>query len=331
MLVDVREPLTREFHKAKGRADMLRPQIVISESPGADEVPGPREGRRRRLIRSTATRSWTTPQHSTRAEREARRRKQADFSPVERESLERARRLVMIAADEAATPAEKAGRVSGARRAGWFDRTSGSRRRAAGALRSPESWRPERRLGPPRLPSGSPSTAEWVAPQPPSGSPSTADWVALNRRLRPPSTADWAVRLQIRRGDELQEMAARILADRRLAHHVRCSSRPPSPSADLPRAAGQRSFHMVIWRRPTAQSEVEDSPVGGPARPTRQLRTTQSAVRHGPVGYGAACGTTLTMRPGTTITLRLTVEQRDDLLVGQCGCAYHPRRRRPRR
>ena len=41
------------------------------------------------------------------AEREARRRKQADFSPVERESLERARRLVMIAANEAATPAER--------------------------------------------------------------------------------------------------------------------------------------------------------------------------------------------------------------------------------
>ncbi len=106
MLVDVREPLTREFHKAKGRADMLRPQIVISESPGADEVPDPAKVDAAALFEyRDAVLDYAAAFDA--AEREARRRKQADFSPVERESLERVRRLVMIAADEAATPAER--------------------------------------------------------------------------------------------------------------------------------------------------------------------------------------------------------------------------------
>ncbi|GAB11445.1 hypothetical protein GOARA_068_01060 [Gordonia araii NBRC 100433] len=94
MLVDVREPLTREFHKAKGRADMLRP-------PPGVEVDDP--------VAFVEYRDAVVEYAAAfdAAEREARRRKQADFSPIEREALERARRLVMIAADEAATPAER--------------------------------------------------------------------------------------------------------------------------------------------------------------------------------------------------------------------------------
>jgi hypothetical protein len=94
MLVDVREPLTRAFHQAKGRADMLRPPTgAVVEDPRAFVE------YRDAVIEYAAAFDV--------AEREARRRKQADFSPIERESLERARRLVMIAADEAATPAER--------------------------------------------------------------------------------------------------------------------------------------------------------------------------------------------------------------------------------
>lgn len=94
MLVDVREPLTRDFHKAKARADMLRPPSGVEVTDPAAFV----EYRDAVLDYSSAFDA---------AEREARRRKQADFSPIEREALERARRLVMIAADEAATPAER--------------------------------------------------------------------------------------------------------------------------------------------------------------------------------------------------------------------------------
>ena len=103
MLVDVREPLTRDFHKAKGRADMLRPP------PGSEgDDPVAFVEYRDAVVEYAAA--------FDAAEREARRRKQADFSPIERESLERARRLVMIAADEAATPAERQSAYRKARR-----------------------------------------------------------------------------------------------------------------------------------------------------------------------------------------------------------------------
>ena len=279
---------------------------------------------------STATRSWDYA-----AAFDAASAKPVVASrPISRRSSvnpERARRLVMIAADEAATPAE-AGRVSeGARRAGWLDRRPGSRRRAAGALDRPRAGG---------------LSADWALldcrvgrPQPPSGSPSTAEWVALNRRLgrpqpptEPPSTADWAVRLQIRRGDELQEMAARIsqidasptMSGVRLARlrHLRICPEPQ----------GQRSFHMVIWRRPTA-------PVGGWGRPSRRSGPTHSAVEDDPVGRPARPSR---LRGGLRDDVdhaarhddhlaRLTVEQRDDLRRPMRPRVPSPRRRRPRR
>jgi len=101
MLVDVREPLTRDFHKAKARADLLRPgQDASPTGVDASNLDASAFVEYRDAVLDFSTAFDV-------AEREARRRKQADFSPVERESLERARRLVMIAADEAATPAER--------------------------------------------------------------------------------------------------------------------------------------------------------------------------------------------------------------------------------
>ncbi|MGK2318848.1 hypothetical protein [Gordonia rhizosphera] len=94
MMTDLREPLTLAFHKAKVRADDLRPT-------DPDELLDPAVFAEYR----DAVGEYATAFDA--AEREARRRKQSDFSPVERERLERARRLVAIAGDEAATPAER--------------------------------------------------------------------------------------------------------------------------------------------------------------------------------------------------------------------------------
>lgn len=94
MMVDMREPLTREFHRAKAYADTLRPD----DADDALDIGQFAEYRDSVTDYSVAFET---------AEREARRRKQAGFSPIERAALDRARKLVMVAVDEAATPAER--------------------------------------------------------------------------------------------------------------------------------------------------------------------------------------------------------------------------------
>lgn len=94
MMTDLREPLTLAFHRAKVRADDARPAIP-------DELLDPAVFAEYRDAVGEYATSFDA------AEREARRRKQSDFSPLERERLERARRLVAVAADDAATPAER--------------------------------------------------------------------------------------------------------------------------------------------------------------------------------------------------------------------------------
>mgnify|MGYP007088348053 FL=1 len=94
MMTDMREPMTLAFHRAKIRADDLRPT-------SADQKLDPLEFERYRDAVGDYAAAFDA------AEREARRRKQSDFSPVERESLDRARKLIGIAADAAATPAER--------------------------------------------------------------------------------------------------------------------------------------------------------------------------------------------------------------------------------
>ncbi|WLP88835.1 hypothetical protein [Gordonia sp. NB41Y] len=93
MLIDMREPLTRAFHEAKVRADDLRPRPEATLDP--ESFAAYRDAVQAYVVAFDA------------AEREARRRKQSDFSPIERESLDRARKLIGIAADDAATPAER--------------------------------------------------------------------------------------------------------------------------------------------------------------------------------------------------------------------------------
>lgn len=93
MLIDMREPLTLAFHEARVRADDLRPSPDQTLDPASFAA------------YRDAVQAYAAAFDA--AEREARRRKQSDFSPIERESLDRARKLIGIAADDAATPAER--------------------------------------------------------------------------------------------------------------------------------------------------------------------------------------------------------------------------------
>ncbi len=93
LMTDMREPLTRDFHRAKRRADALRPEE--GEQPGAARVAEYRE----------AVDAFEDAFEV--ALSEARRRAQHDFSDVERKRLQTARMLVGIAVDEAASAAER--------------------------------------------------------------------------------------------------------------------------------------------------------------------------------------------------------------------------------
>ena len=94
LMTDLREPLTLQFHKAKLHADNVRPDDP-DELLDAEVYAEYREAVQAYALAFDA------------AEREAKRRKQTNFNPVERAALNRARKLVMIAMDDAATPAER--------------------------------------------------------------------------------------------------------------------------------------------------------------------------------------------------------------------------------
>lgn len=94
MMTDMREPLTVAFHEAKVIADDLRP-----DDRKALRDPGLLE----RF--ENAVRDFRLAFDI--AEREAQRLAQRGFSEPERGALERARKLINIAADDAATAAER--------------------------------------------------------------------------------------------------------------------------------------------------------------------------------------------------------------------------------
>ena len=93
LMTDMREPLTREFHRAKRRADALRPEV--------DEQPDAALAREYREAVEAFEDSFEA------ALAEARRRAQHDFTDAERRRLQTARMLVGIAIDDAATAAER--------------------------------------------------------------------------------------------------------------------------------------------------------------------------------------------------------------------------------
>jgi hypothetical protein len=104
MMTDMRAPLTVAFHKARSRADLVRPGAP--EDVAADR---------------TAMLDYRDAVHDYAAafdvaEAEAIRRRRSDFSADDQERIERAQRLIRLATDEGATPDERQNAYTKARR-----------------------------------------------------------------------------------------------------------------------------------------------------------------------------------------------------------------------
>jgi hypothetical protein len=95
LMTDMRDPLTVAFHKARSRADLLRPGTV-------DDVV---DDRAALLDYRDAVHEYVSALDV--AEAEAIRRRRSDFSPEGQERIERAQRLLRLASDEAATSGER--------------------------------------------------------------------------------------------------------------------------------------------------------------------------------------------------------------------------------
>jgi hypothetical protein len=95
LMTDMRNPLTVAFHKAKQRADLLRPERpedVLSDRSAHLEY---RDGVHEYVSAFEI------------AETEAVRRRRSDFSEEDRQRLARAQNLLRLAQDEAASPQER--------------------------------------------------------------------------------------------------------------------------------------------------------------------------------------------------------------------------------
>jgi len=95
MMTDMREALTVEFHKARRRAELLRPvdaETLLGDSRAQAEY--------REAVHSYAIAFDV-------AETEAKRRRRGGFSRDEQEHLTRAQSLLRLAVDDGATPQER--------------------------------------------------------------------------------------------------------------------------------------------------------------------------------------------------------------------------------
>ena len=95
MMTDMRDPLTMAFHKARQRADLLRPDTV-------DDIIGDRDVQ---LEYRDAVHEYVSAFDV--AEAEAIRRRRSDFSSEDQQRLARAQNLLRLAGDGAATPQER--------------------------------------------------------------------------------------------------------------------------------------------------------------------------------------------------------------------------------
>jgi hypothetical protein len=95
LMTDMREPLTQRFHRAKLRADLLRPADAADLLGDTDVARQYRD----------AVEEYVTAFDV--AESEAIRRRRSDFSRAEQQRLGRAKRALRIASDSAATPQER--------------------------------------------------------------------------------------------------------------------------------------------------------------------------------------------------------------------------------
>lgn len=95
LMTDMRDPLTMGFHRAKSRADLLRPESV-------DDIVGDRDAQ---LEYRDAVHEYVTAFDV--AEAEAIRRRRSDFSEDAQQRLERAQHLLRLATNDGATPQER--------------------------------------------------------------------------------------------------------------------------------------------------------------------------------------------------------------------------------
>jgi Protein of unknown function (DUF2786) len=95
LMTDMRDPLTMSFHRARSRADLLRPETV-------DDIVGDRDAQ---LEYRDAVHEYVTAFDV--AEAEAIRRRRSDFSAEAQGRLERAQHLLRLASDDGATPQER--------------------------------------------------------------------------------------------------------------------------------------------------------------------------------------------------------------------------------
>ena len=95
MMTDMRAPLTIAFHKARGRADLLRPER-------AEDLAGDRTAQ---VEYRDAVHEYISAFEI--AEAEAIRRRRSDFSENDQQRLARAQQLLHLAQDESATAAER--------------------------------------------------------------------------------------------------------------------------------------------------------------------------------------------------------------------------------
>jgi len=95
MMTDMRQPLTVAFHKARSRADLLRPITVDDAVADRDAMLDYRDAVHEYVAAFDV------------AEAEAIRRRRSDFSTEGQERIERAQRLLRLASDEAATSGER--------------------------------------------------------------------------------------------------------------------------------------------------------------------------------------------------------------------------------
>jgi hypothetical protein len=95
LMTDMRDPLTMGFHRAKSRADLLRPEFV-------DDIVGDRDAQ---LEYRDAVHEYVTAFDV--AEAEAIRRRRSDFSEEAQQRLERAQHLLRLATNDGATPQER--------------------------------------------------------------------------------------------------------------------------------------------------------------------------------------------------------------------------------
>jgi hypothetical protein len=95
LMTDMRDPLTIGFHKAKLRADFLRPvkaEDLLDDREAAAQY-------------RAAVEDYVTAFNA--AETEAMRRRRSDFSREGRQRIARAQSLLRVASDSAATPQER--------------------------------------------------------------------------------------------------------------------------------------------------------------------------------------------------------------------------------